>query len=1031
MDTKVKTQRELSTEQLSTLNDRTGARLDEAEDPVNTAVGNEEELFLQNIFLDKQQDPAATLANGNAAGRAGEVPGPEAQPADAGVKGHVARDANDATADGATLSGDSATGSVVSRGGFDNQAAQPGGSESNRNHALHIDQPVATGSEASATASGHAGDTRPNSGAVPVADPASSGDRQAAGSLTGVTGTSHAGEDGNVTDPGGEQHEEAPPDTGAPIDTSLDGTGQPVPGGDQTDNPFPGVDPSHPTTDPIAGQTDLASLFPSVQGGGAAGENTINSAPTAGSVELGSTDEDTAKTFTSADLLTNASDPDGDPLAVTAVSVAPEYGSVTDNADGSWTFTPTADYHGADVPLSFTVSDGTDSTIGSASLDVIKQSVPGIHVVGTSGDDTLVGTDGDDTIDGRGGNDVLSGGAGDDTFKVYGNAGLDQVDGGDGNDTILGSQYNDTIQVSDGLANIQNIETIDGGAGYDTLQAGSGDDVLDFSRGPALVNIEEIDGGAGDDTIIGTAGNDTIEGNQGNDKLFGGAGDDTFKVYGNAGLDQVDGGDGNDTILGSQYNDTIQVSDGLANIQNIETIDGGAGYDTLQAGSGDDVLDFSRGPALVNIEEIDGGAGDDRIIGTAGDDKIDGNLGNDRLSGGGGDDTIYGGAGDDRINGGKGNDTLYGDAGDDNITGGSGNDTISGGTGNDRLVGGGGNDSVSGGTGDDRIVGGGGNDILAGDAGNDTISGGGGKDTIYGGAGNDTIDGGRGNDTLSGGDGDDTFTVRGNAGLDQFDGGEGNDTILGSKGNDTIQVSDGLANIQNIETIDGGDGYDVLQGGKGDDLLDFSNGPALVNIEEIDGGAGNDTIIGTAGDDTINGGKGNDTITGGAGNDTLDGGQGGKDTLVFRGFRHEYTISQNENSGYTAEDQVEGRDGTDTFQNFEFFQFQDQTVGISDLMNPAELKSMGAPEISGEELLFAMESGAGSEMGQGWAESVMAADMDSDFARDSAWDSMADMGPDDADLAAAAMDLTPDTSGIISMTDAANSSMDGFEVLER
>ena len=919
MDTKVKTQRELSTEQLSTLNDRTGARLDEAEDPVNTAVGNEEELFLQNIFLDKQQDPAATLANGNAAGRAGEVPGPEAQPADAGVKGHVARDANDATADGATLSGDSATGSVVSRGGFDNQAAQPGGSESNRNHALHIDQPVATGSEASATASGHAGDTRPNSGAVPVADPASSGDRQAAGSLTGVTGTGHAGEDGNVTDPGGEQHEEAPPDTGAPIDTSLDGTGQPVPGGDQTDNPFPGVDPSHPTTDPIAGQTDLASLFPSVQGGGAAGENTINSAPTAGSVELGSTDEDTAKTFTSADLLTNASDPDGDPLAVTAVSVAPEYGSVTDNADGSWTFTPTADYHGADVPLSFTVSDGTDSTIGSASLDVIKQSVPGIHVVGTSGDDTLVGTDGDDTIDGRGGNDVLS----------------------------------------------------------------------------------------------------------------GGAGDDTFKVYGNAGLDQVDGGDGNDTILGSQYNDTIQVSDGLANIQNIETIDGGAGYDTLQAGSGDDVLDFSRGPALVNIEEIDGGAGNDRIIGTAGDDKIDGNLGNDRLSGGGGDDTIYGGAGDDRINGGKGNDTLYGDAGDDNITGGSGNDTISGGTGNDRLVGGGGNDSVSGGTGDDRIVGGGGNDILAGDAGNDTISGGGGKDTIYGGAGNDTIDGGRGNDTLSGGDGDDTFTVRGNAGLDQFDGGEGNDTILGSKGNDTIQVSDGLANIQNIETIDGGDGYDVLQGGKGDDLLDFSNGPALVNIEEIDGGAGNDTIIGTAGDDTINGGKGNDTITGGAGNDTLDGGQGGKDTLVFRGFRHEYTISQNENSGYTAEDQVEGRDGTDTFQNFEFFQFQDQTVGISDLMNPAELKSMGAPEISGEELLFAMESGAGSEMGQGWAESVMAADMDSDFARDSAWDSMADMGPDDADLAAAAMDLTPDTSGIISMTDAANSSMDGFEVLER
>ena len=147
---------------------------------------------------------------------------------------------------------------------------------------------------------------------------------------------------------------------------------------------------------------------------------------------------------------------------------------------------------------------------------------------------------------------------------------------------------------------------------------------------------------------------------------------------------------------------------------------------------------------------------------------------------------------------------------------------------------------------------------------------------------------------------------------------------------------------------------------------DFSNGPALVNIEEIDGGAGNDTIYRHRRRRHDQWGqKGNDTITGGAGNDTLDGGQEAGHTGVPRFQARIHDQPERKFRGYTAEDQVEGRDGTDTFQNFEFFQFQDRTVGISDLMNPAELKSMGAPEISGEELLFAMESGAGSEMGQG------------------------------------------------------------------
>jgi Ca2+-binding RTX toxin-like protein len=42
----------------------------------------------------------------------------------------------------------------------------------------------------------------------------------------------------------------------------------------------------------------------------------------------------------------------------------------------------------------------------------------------------------------------------------------------------------------------------------------------------------------------------------------------------------------------------------------------------------------------------------------------------------------------------------------------------------------------------------------------------------------------------------------------------------------------------------------------------------------VDGGAGNDTLIGTKGHDTLNGGPGADKVYGSGGNDTLTGGSG-------------------------------------------------------------------------------------------------------------------------------------------------------------
>ena len=56
--------------------------------------------------------------------------------------------------------------------------------------------------------------------------------------------------------------------------------------------------------------------------------------------------------------------------------------------------------------------------------------------------------------------------------------------------------------------------------------------------------------------------------------------------------------------------------------------------------------------------------------------------------------------------------------------------------------------------------------------------------------------------------------------------------------------------------------------------------PSITNIENVTGGAGNDSLVGNSAVNTINGGAGADWIVGGPGNDTLNGGAGA-DVLVW------------------------------------------------------------------------------------------------------------------------------------------------------
>lgn len=207
--------------------------------------------------------------------------------------------------------------------------------------------------------------------------------------------------------------------------------------------------------------------------------------------------------------------------------------------------------------------------------------------------------------------------------------------------------------------------------------------------------------------------------------------------------------------------------------------------------------------------------------------------------------TADGGTGADTLTGGPRSDTLRGGSGADKLYGLGGTDWMTGSDGNDRLDGGDGDDSLDGGFGNDTLVGRNGHDQLLGMDGNDKE---------YGGAGPDTFDQAYDPslpdaDLFAGGSGEDTVTYisRARAVIADNDGAKGDD---GAKNeHDSIGTD--------VENIDGGDGNDRLTGNSARNVLR--------------GLGGNDTLIGGGGDDALDGGTGKDHLNGGAGDDSLFG----------------------------------------------------------------------------------------------------------------------------------------------------------------
>ena len=275
----------------------------------------------------------------------------------------------------------------------------------------------------------------------------------------------------------------------------------------------------------------------------------VNDPPVAGA-DAYTTDEDTALSVPAAGVLGNDSDIDGDTLSAQLVG-GPANGTVTLNSDGSFVYTPAAEYAGPDS-FTYRASDGSaGSNLATVTLTVAAvNDAPQISIAapGQCGSDgrsaglLVVVTDPDNPanqlqVTDTSSNDTLLPAA---NATVAGNGqaralAVATVAGRTGTAVL-------TLTVTDGTSQSSTTLTVKaGGTGNDTLTGTSGADLLLGQNGN-----DTLSGLAGVDLLCGANGNDTLNGGDGNDSLFGQSGDD--RLTGGANADLFSGGSGSDTL---------------------------------------------------------------------------------------------------------------------------------------------------------------------------------------------------------------------------------------------------------------------------------------------------------------------------------------------------------------------------------------------------------------------------------------------------------------------------------------------------
>jgi VCBS repeat-containing protein len=406
-------------------------------------------------------------------------------------------------------------------------------------------------------------------------------------------------------------------------------------------------------------------------------------------------------------VISNDTDADGDPLTISNVT-SPSHGALSMNADGSFSYTPTAGFHGTDS-FTYTVTDGFAQS-NTATVNIAVDTAPvangDSYAVGMNTPLTVAAGSGVQANDTDADGDALTssvvagpthGGLtlnSDGSFTYTPNAGYTGADsftykdndgtqdsntvavtlnvggGGDyfgtpGNDThTAGVGETDHVSATTQPGGTDNLTgntgatlSFDTATGGVTATAGSGTVSYTTASGPGTTTytgFENLTGSAFNDTLIGDANGNVLNGGAGDDVLVAGLGGGT-----------LNGGSGNDTADFSQGNG-VTVS--LAN-PGAQTVGGG----------------FTAPVTLTGIENLTGSSGNDILQGNSGDNLIDGNGGTDTVDysnttanglvvnlmtgtasgGGAGNDTLFNIA---NVTGSNFSQTLIGDDNNNNLT---------------------------------------------------------------------------------------------------------------------------------------------------------------------------------------------------------------------------------------------------------------------------------------------------------------------------------------------------------------------------
>jgi Ca2+-binding RTX toxin-like protein len=428
--------------------------------------------------------------------------------------------------------------------------------------------------------------------------------------------------------------------------------------------------------------------------------------------------------------------------------------------------------------------------------------------------------------------------------------------------------------------------------------------------GQDVITLSEVNGALPAANLFGGAGNDVLTGGSGNDQLFGQAGNDTQLgkggrdlLFGGADNDTLTGGDGDDQAFGQSGNDRMTWNPG----DDTDLNEGGDGVDTVEVNGGNGAEQFTATANGTRVRfdrvtpapfALDIGTSEKLVLNANGGDDsfaatgnlaaliaitVDGGAGNDTLRGGNGADVLLGGDGTDLVDGNQGNDVALLGAGDDSFQWdpGDGSDVVEGQAGIDAMAfnGSNANENMDVSANGSRVR-------FTRDVGAITMD----LNDVelivaktFGGTDNDVVNDLSGTDVISvvsdlaangGGDDAQPDNVIANA-----TNGDDALSVIGSGPN--AQVS-GLSALVSVAGAVAGSDRLTVNALAGDDVVDATGLAANAALLTVDGGDGDDVLLGGAGNDTLLGGAGDDVLIGGPGNDTIDGGPG--DNVVLDAF---------------------------------------------------------------------------------------------------------------------------------------------------